>query len=69
MKRPSAHTIRSKLERRRLLEAEESRMADARDDARRAEATERFLESVYLGLDDLESARSEPKCGRHAAPR
>lgn len=56
MKRPSIDEIREELARRRAVEAEETRRVQAIEDARIAEATERFLESTYLSLDDLEAA-------------
>lgn len=69
MKRPNGKEIRTELERRRLHEAEETRRVDAAEDARTAEATQRLMESTYLGLDDLEAAHRRSEGRIHASTR
>ncbi len=64
VKRPSMADIRADLARRIRLDAEEARRLDALDQARTDEAIQRFVESTYISLDDLETAHRRAEASR-----
>ncbi len=68
MKRPDATQIRTKLERRRLREAEAMARSDAIQDARILQAFDVLIDSRDLALADLE-AGLRPSAARSAVRR